>query len=170
MCWGRRGGLLYGRSREPGYDPAVLMSTFIVFLSSLPPKGPGEGPDCHFPKEIIDFGPISARIRGGWLNLFCNSISDSDAVGRDSSLVAVFALQESILAQGPWSRPAACQRGQRSSWKRRGFCKRQAGWASSPRARRLASRRLARSVRLASVRARIWRRSLRLRRAQLWWV
>ncbi len=28
------------------------------------PGGPGEGPDCHVDKEIADFGPISARIRG----------------------------------------------------------------------------------------------------------
>ncbi len=26
--------------------------------------GSGEGPDYHRPKEINDFGPISARIRG----------------------------------------------------------------------------------------------------------
>ncbi len=36
----------------------------ILFLSPLPPGGPGEGPDCHFPREIDDFEPISARIRG----------------------------------------------------------------------------------------------------------
>ena len=34
-----------------------------MFLSPLLPGGPGEGPDCHFPKEIYDlwadFGPES---------------------------------------------------------------------------------------------------------------
>jgi hypothetical protein len=30
----------------------------------LPRGVPGEGPDCHFPKEIVGFGPIPARIRG----------------------------------------------------------------------------------------------------------
>ncbi len=45
--------------------PAVFKDVFY-FLSRhpLPPEGPGEGPDCHFPMEIANFGPISARIRG----------------------------------------------------------------------------------------------------------
>ena len=36
----------------------------FLFFSCLPPRGgPGEGPDCHFPKGNYDFGPNSARIR-----------------------------------------------------------------------------------------------------------
>ncbi len=30
----------------------------------LPRGVPGEGPDCHFSKEIVGFGAIMARIRG----------------------------------------------------------------------------------------------------------
>jgi hypothetical protein len=40
-----------------------LRTLFNCFLSPLPPGGPGEGPDCHFPKEIYDLGPNSAQIR-----------------------------------------------------------------------------------------------------------
>ncbi len=40
------------------------MTFFGLFLSPLPLGSPGEGPDCHVPKEIYDFGPILARIRG----------------------------------------------------------------------------------------------------------
>ncbi len=39
-----------------------LRTLFILFLSALPPGGPGEGPDCHSPSEIVGFGPIQARI------------------------------------------------------------------------------------------------------------
>ncbi len=41
-----------------------LRTFFILFLSPLPPGGPGEGPDYHFPKETGGFGPIPARMRG----------------------------------------------------------------------------------------------------------
>ncbi len=37
---------------------------FFVFPPHLPRGVPGEGPDCHVPKEIVGFGPIPARIRG----------------------------------------------------------------------------------------------------------
>ncbi len=43
----------------------LYLRTF--FFSSCPPsspRGPGEGQDCHSPKDIDDFVPISARIRG----------------------------------------------------------------------------------------------------------
>ena len=34
-------------------------------LGSPSPRGvPGEGPDCHSPKEIVGLGPIPARILG----------------------------------------------------------------------------------------------------------
>ncbi len=33
-------------------------------LRGFPRGVPGEGPDCHSPKEIVGFGPIPARIRG----------------------------------------------------------------------------------------------------------
>ncbi len=33
---------------------------FLIFF--LARGVPGEGPDCHFPKEIIGFGPIPTRI------------------------------------------------------------------------------------------------------------
>ena len=42
-----------------------LRKRLILFLPPLPPGGPGEGPDCHFPMEIEGFGTIPARIRGG---------------------------------------------------------------------------------------------------------
>ncbi len=50
--------------------PAVSNEAFQFVLVPPPPGGPGEGPDCHFPKEIDDFGPISARIRGDTLVSF----------------------------------------------------------------------------------------------------
>ncbi len=39
---------------------------FFNFCLGPPlPRGvPEEGPDCHFPKEIVGFGPIPARILG----------------------------------------------------------------------------------------------------------
>jgi hypothetical protein len=36
----------------------------MIFNFPLAPGVPGEGPDCHFPKEIVGFGPIPARILG----------------------------------------------------------------------------------------------------------
>ena len=49
--------------RGATFTQLYLRTCFILFLS--PPRGcPGEGPDCHFPKEIVGFGPIPARIRG----------------------------------------------------------------------------------------------------------
>ncbi len=50
------------------YRVDVLKTIFIFALGPPLPRGvPGEGPDCHFPKEIVGVGPIPARIRG-----FCN--------------------------------------------------------------------------------------------------
>ncbi len=40
------------------------MSFNFVLGPPLPRGAPGEGPDCHFPKEIVGVGPIPARIRG----------------------------------------------------------------------------------------------------------
>ena len=49
--------------QEPCMILDVLKMIFILFLGPPLPRGvPGEGPDCHFPKEIIGFGPIPARI------------------------------------------------------------------------------------------------------------
>ncbi len=50
--------------------PAVFKDAFILFLSPLPPGGPGEGCNCHFPKGILGFGPIPAQIRGETYFLF----------------------------------------------------------------------------------------------------
>ena len=36
---------------------------FLVLGPPLPRGVPGEGPDCHFPREIVGVGPIPARIR-----------------------------------------------------------------------------------------------------------
>ncbi len=47
-----------------------LKTLFILFLSPLALGGPGDGPDCHFPKEIVGVGPIPARIRGETFFLF----------------------------------------------------------------------------------------------------
>ncbi len=47
------------------YDVAVLKAIFNFYLGPPPPPGgPGEGPDCHLPEEIVVFGSIPARIRG----------------------------------------------------------------------------------------------------------
>ena len=57
-----------GMGLWPGYpvhtSQLYLRTLFNLFLSPLPPGGPGEGPDCHFPMEIGGVGPIPARIRG----------------------------------------------------------------------------------------------------------
>ena len=43
----------------------VLKIIYNFVLGPPLPRGvPGEGPDCHFPKEIVGFGPIPARILG----------------------------------------------------------------------------------------------------------
>ena len=44
--------------------PAVFEDAFYFVLVPPPPGGPGEGPDCHFPKGIVGLGRIPARIRG----------------------------------------------------------------------------------------------------------
>ena len=45
------------------YSLDVLKMVFIFFLGPPSPGGvPGEGLDCHFPKAIVGFGPIPARI------------------------------------------------------------------------------------------------------------
>ena len=44
--------------------PAVFKDDLYFVLVHPPPGGPGEGPDCRFPNEIVGFGPIPARIRG----------------------------------------------------------------------------------------------------------
>ena len=47
------------------FDPAVFKDAFYFVLVSPSPGGPGEGTDCHLSEEIVGFGTISARIRGG---------------------------------------------------------------------------------------------------------
>ncbi len=42
----------------------VLKTVFNLFLAHLPRGVPEEGPDCHFPWQIVGLGPMSARIRG----------------------------------------------------------------------------------------------------------
>ena len=43
----------------------VLKHIFNFVLGPPLPRGvPGEGPDCHFQKEIVGVGPIPARILG----------------------------------------------------------------------------------------------------------
>ncbi len=43
----------------------LYLRTFLfLFLSPLPVGAPGEGPDCHFPKEVASFGQMLARIQG----------------------------------------------------------------------------------------------------------
>ncbi len=46
-----------------GAPAAFLAVLNMIFNFFLGPGVPGEGPDCHFPKEIIGFGPIPARIQ-----------------------------------------------------------------------------------------------------------
>ena len=43
----------------------LLKTVFNFGLGPLVPTGvPGEGPDTHFPEEIMGLVPIPARIRG----------------------------------------------------------------------------------------------------------
>jgi hypothetical protein len=50
------------------YFSWMCFQLFLIFVLVPPPplpRGvPGEGPDCHFPKEIVGFGPIPAQILG----------------------------------------------------------------------------------------------------------
>jgi hypothetical protein len=41
--------------------PWLCLKCFLIL--SLARGVPGDGPDCHFPKAIVGFGPIPARIR-----------------------------------------------------------------------------------------------------------
>ncbi len=41
-----------------------LKRVLFFFLPSSLGGSRAEGPDCHFPKEVVGFGPIPARIRG----------------------------------------------------------------------------------------------------------
>ena len=48
------------------FQPQLYLGPFfILFLSPLPPGGPGEGPDCECPKGIMGLGPRPDRIRAG---------------------------------------------------------------------------------------------------------
>ncbi len=48
----------------PHHYLVVFKDVSDFYLGPLPWGLPGEGPDCHFPKELGGFGPIPARIRG----------------------------------------------------------------------------------------------------------
>ncbi len=50
---------------------AVLKTIFNFVLGSLPPGGPGEGPDYQFSKGIGVLGPVPARIPGDFIFLIC---------------------------------------------------------------------------------------------------
>ncbi len=52
------------RAQWPGHFPAVWKA-FKTICCPPSPGGLGEGPDCHFLKEIDDFGSIPARIWRG---------------------------------------------------------------------------------------------------------
>ncbi len=57
-------------ARGADHCPAELKEAFfIIFLAPPPPPlgDPEEGPGCHFPKEINDLWPMSARIRGQFI-------------------------------------------------------------------------------------------------------
>jgi hypothetical protein len=54
--------------RSPSF-PAVFKAAFAFVLGPPPPGGPGEGPKCHFPKEIDGVGPNPGRIYGFGPNL-----------------------------------------------------------------------------------------------------
>ncbi len=56
----------------------AVLKNFLLCCSWLPlPQGvPGEGPDCHFLKEVEGLGQIPARIRGETLLLiFISALS-----------------------------------------------------------------------------------------------
>ena len=57
---------VWGHGNVPwvGLILEVLKMIFNFILGPPLPLGiPGEGPDCHYPKAIVGFGPIPARIR-----------------------------------------------------------------------------------------------------------
>ncbi len=66
LCWNSRLPPCFldwvGFSGRSGAPKTLAVLNMILFLS-LAPGVPGEGPDCHFPKEIVGVGPTPARIR-----------------------------------------------------------------------------------------------------------
>ena len=63
FCWTFSGLICDRNARFPFLKGGTRPSVFYFSLVSPPGGGPGEGPDCHFPKGNYDFGPNSARIR-----------------------------------------------------------------------------------------------------------
>ncbi len=61
-------GMTFGVNANLDLD---VLNIFFIFFS-WPPL-PGEGPDCHVPKEIVGFGPIPARIRGFLISILALS-------------------------------------------------------------------------------------------------
>ncbi len=55
-------------SCSSGYEPDVFKDAFYLVLPPLPRRVPGEGPDCHVPKEIGGFGADSGPDPGGSLS------------------------------------------------------------------------------------------------------
>ncbi len=72
---------------------AVLKIIFYFVLAPPPPPHPpppgvpGEGPDCHFPKVIVGFGFIPARIRG--FLIFMLSLSTARTTARLNQVVVL---------------------------------------------------------------------------------
>ncbi len=78
--------------------PAVFKDGFDFALVSPLPGGSGEGPGCHFPKEIVLFGPIPARIRGETYFLFILALSAAGSgCGRFAARVPVGARSNLFL-------------------------------------------------------------------------
>ncbi len=59
-------GLAAGEhDRRANESHVIVLAVLIVFLFLSLARGvPGEGPHCNFPKEIVGFGTIPARILG----------------------------------------------------------------------------------------------------------
>ncbi len=53
----------------------LYLRTFLILLSPLHPGGPGEGPDCHFPKDIGGLGRFRPGSGGNIFSVFILALS-----------------------------------------------------------------------------------------------
>ncbi len=55
----------HGAKHPTSLDPVVFKDAFAFSLVPPSPAESGEAPDCHFPKDIDEFGPFSCSDPAG---------------------------------------------------------------------------------------------------------